>query len=307
MNDNLKVNILGCGSAAPTLRHSTSCQIVDYRSALYMIDCGEGTQTRMLRSKLSPHKLTHIFLSHLHGDHCFGLLPLLSTMALKQKGGEVVIHTSPEGEKIFAPMIDFFIGSADYKITFNAVDPAKRHLLVETGGLTVESFPLYHRVPAMGFLFREKPKLRHLRGDMLEFYNIPIYARNAIKNGSNFIMPDGTVIPNERLTTDATPSVSYAYCSDTVFNPKIAADVEGVDLLYHEATYEAEYAQKARSRGHSTAEEAARIAKMANVGRLILGHFSSAADEERILHQAREIFPATDLANEGLQFTPSPH
>lgn len=298
--DNMQVKILGCGSATPTPRHNTSSQVVGFRSASYMIDCGEGTQTQMVRFGMSLHRVTDIFLSHLHGDHCLGLIPMLSTMALHQKGGTVTIHTYAEGERVFRPMIDFFVGPADFDIRFNIVDTRQRNLLLETRGLTVESFPLYHRVPTMGFLFREKPKPRHLRGDMLEFYGVPVYARNAIKNGADFVTPDGVTVANERLTTDPSPSASYAYCSDTVYDPRVAEAVRGVDVLYHEATYEGQFAEKARNRGHSTALEAARVARDAGVGRLVLGHFSKAADEEEILRQAREIFPATILAREGL-------
>lgn len=302
MNDNLTLNILGCGSATPTPRHNTSAQIIDYRSAFYMIDCGEGTQKQMIAMGLSPHRITHVFLSHLHGDHCLGLVPMLSSMALHNKGGEVVVHTSPDGERIMRPMINFFVGDAPFEVRFNTVDPRKPNRLLETGGLTVDSFPLYHRVPTMGFLFCEKMKPRHLRGDMLEFYQVPVYARAALKAGADFVKPDGSVVENSRLTTDPSPSRSYAYCSDTMFNPAVAEAVAGVDLLYHEATYDASAGKKATARGHSTSEEAARIAAMAGVGTLMLGHFSKAADERLILKEARAIFPDSMLASEGMRY-----
>lgn len=299
--DKMILNILGCGSASPTLRHNTSCQIIDYRGALYMIDCGEGAQLQMMRMGLSAHKLTDIFLSHLHGDHCLGLIPLLSTMGLHQKGGKVTIHTSAEGERVLKPIIDYFVGPVDFTISFNTVDPLQPNRLLETRGLTVESFPLYHRVPTMGFLFRERPKPRHLKGDMADFYKIPPYRRTAIKNGEDYVTPEGKVIANHLLTTDPSPSTSYAYCSDTIRSERVAKAVAGVANIYHEATYEAANKLKARHRGHSSADEAAEIAVKAGAKRLILGHFSKAADEKKILLEAQEIFPNTILAYEGLK------
>ncbi|MCM1110637.1 MAG: ribonuclease Z [Clostridium sp.] len=299
--ETMTLDILGCGSASPTRRHNPAGQILEYRGSYYMIDCGEGSQKQMAVMGLSPHKIQHIFLSHLHGDHCLGLVPLLSSMGLHQKGGTVTIHTFAEGVDIFRRMIDFFCGKPDFDIRFETIDPDSPSLLLETKGMTVESFPLRHRVPDVGFIFREKPKPRHLLGDMLEFYNVPLYQRNAIKLGADFTTADGRVIPNSRLTTDPSPSVSYAYCSDTAFDQRTAEYVDGVDLLYHEATYGDVDLAKAAPRGHSTARQAAEIARLAGVGRLLLGHFSKASDEEQLLREAREVFPATELACEGMR------
>lgn len=298
------LNILGCGSATPSLRHLPACQVIDYRGNLMMVDCGEGAQLSMRRMGLKFSRLGHIFISHLHGDHCLGLPGLLSTLSLQQKGGAVTVHTFAEGAELFSRMMDFFCRDRTFNLRFNILDPKKRQTALETNSLTVESFPLRHRVPCVGFLFREKPKPRHLRGDMAKFYNIPVSQLQAIKEGADFITPDGRVVPNAHLTTAADPSVSYAYCSDTVFNPSLADVVRGVDLLYHEATYADDFAQKARERFHSTASEAARIASSAEVRRLLLGHFSKAYNNEsRHLAEARAIFPATDAANEGLRLS----
>lgn len=298
------LNILGCGSATPSLRHLPACQVIDYRGNLMMVDCGEGAQLSMRRMGLKFSRLGHIFISHLHGDHCLGLPGLLSTLSLQQKGGAVTVHTFAEGAELFSRMMDFFCRDRTFNLRFNILDPKKRQTALETNSLTVESFPLRHRVPCVGFLFREKPKPRHLRGDMAKFYNIPVSQLQAIKEGADFVTPDGRVVPNAHLTTAADPSVSYAYCSDTVFNPSLADVVRGVDLLYHEATYADDFAQKARERFHSTASEAARIASSAEVRRLLLGHFSKAYNNEsRHLAEARAIFPATDAANEGLRLS----
>lgn len=298
--DSFKLTILGCGSASPTLRHRPTSQVVQHHGTGYMIDCGEGTQLQMMRYGVSPHKIRHIFLSHLHGDHCLGVVPMLSSMAMHQKGGRVTIHTFPDGARILKRMIDFFCGPADFDVEFNIISPHKRMLLLDTDSLTVESFPLYHRVDDVGFIFREKPKQRHLIGDMLAFHQVPRYAYNAIKSGADYTRPDGLVVPNDRLTTPPTPSVSYAYCSDTVYNPTVAQEVEGVTLLYHEATYAQRDAYKAGPRGHSTATEAAAVAAAARAEALLLGHFSKSADEQEILEEARAIFPNTTLAYEGL-------
>lgn len=296
-----KLHILGCGSATPSLRHLPACQVLEYRGQLMMIDCGEGAQLSMRRMGLKFSRLTHIFISHLHGDHCLGLPGLLSTLALHDMGGTVTVHTFAEGARLIGGLVDFFCRERSYELKFDIIDPTRRQTVLDLPGLTVEAFPLQHRVPTVGYLFREKPKPRHLRGDMVRFHNVPVSQMKAIKEGADFVTPEGVLIPNDMLTTPADPSYSYAYCSDTVFTPEVAEIVKGVDLLYHEATYADDAADKARSRGHSTASEAARIAQLAHARRLIIGHFSKAYhNEEQHLADARAIFPDTIAANEGL-------
>lgn len=295
------LNILGCGSATPSLRHLPACQVIDYRGSLMMIDCGEGAQLSMRRMGLKFSRLNHIFISHLHGDHCLGLPGLLSTLALHQKGGTLTVHTFAEGAEMFGRIMDFFCRERTFDLQFNILDPSRRQIALDTPSLTVEAFPLRHRVPCVGYLFHEKPKPLHLRGDMVKFHNIPVSQLKAIKEGTDFITPEGVVVPNNRLTTPADPAVSYAYCSDTIYDPALAETVKGVDLLYHEATYTDDCAQKARERFHATASEAARVARDAGAARLLLGHFSKAyPNEEQHLAEARAIFPATDIAREGL-------
>ncbi len=296
------VTILGCGSAFPTTRHQPSCQVVDFRGNLFMIDCGENAQTGMRRARLKYSRLGHIFITHLHGDHCFGLPGLLSTMALQGKGGVVTVYMPREGIDVFRPFIDYFCREMPFEVKFVPVDNKERQTVFENDSLVVESFPLYHRVPCVGYIFREKEKQRHLLGDMVRFYDIPVSRLSAIKAGEDYVTPDGTVIPNVRLTVDADPSASYAYCSDTVYDPRVAEAVKGVDVLYHEATYGDEFKIQARKRGHSTAREAAEIAAKAGVGRLVLGHFSKRyIDESPLLAEAREVFNNVSLANEGMR------
>lgn len=298
----MELNILGCGSATPTARHLPSSQVIDIRDNLYMIDCGEGAQINLRRQHLKFSRLHNIFLSHLHGDHCLGLPGLLSTMSLNKIGGTVTIHTFADGADILSRVMDYFCRERSFELKFNIIDPSGSQLIYEDNAITVETIPLYHRVPCVGFIFREKPKSRHLRGDMVKFYNIPTYRLSAIKSGEDYVTPDGTFIANERLTTDPDPSLSYAYCSDTQYDPRVAEAVKGVDVIYHEATYTDLHAAKAAARGHSTASEAARTARDAGAKLLILGHYSkSYPDEETHLAEARAIFPATIAANEGLK------
>lgn len=296
-----QVNILGCGSATPTPLHNPSCQVVDFRDNLMMIDCAEGSQAMMRRMKLKFSRLNHIFISHMHGDHCFGLPGLLSTFALLDKQGTVTVHLPASGLDVMKRYVEFFARDCQYDLVWDPIDPAGG-VLLDTPSLTVEAFPLYHRLPCTGFIFREKPKLRHLRGDAVKFHNIPVSCLQAIKEGADWTDADGRLIPNGALTTDADPSVSYAYCSDTMFDERVAEAVRGVDVLYHEATYGDEFLSVARERGHSTATQAARIARMAGVGKLVIGHYSKRyTDVQVLVDQARTEFDAIVPANEGLK------
>ena len=296
----LELNILGCGSATMTPRHQPSCQVLNVRDNLMMIDCGEGAQLAVRRMKLKLMRLNHIFISHLHGDHCFGLPGLVSTMALLNRTGSLTIHTFKDGAELFGQMLDYFCRERPFEVRFNIIDTHKR-VIWEDDALTVTTFPLIHRVPAVGFLFQEKPKLRHIIGDEVQRLGVPHYAMNAIRQGEDWITPDGIIIPNDQLTTAADPAISYAYCSDTKFSRRVIKNVEGVDWLYHEATYDESLRVKAHKRYHSTALEAATIARDAGVKQLIIGHFSKRyLDETPLLDEARSIFPATRLANEGL-------
>ncbi|MCM1522003.1 MAG: ribonuclease Z [Muribaculaceae bacterium] len=301
---NFRVNILGCSSATQSSRHQQSSQVVDFRDKLFMIDCGEGAQGQFRRQGLKFSRLTHIFISHLHGDHFFGLPGLLSTMSLHEVSGTVTIHLFRRGAELLAEWMDFFNRSSSFEIVYDILEPGERKVIYEDGGLTVNTFPLYHRVDCTGFLFREKPGLRHLRGDMVRFHNVPVSQLQGIKEGRDYIKEDGTVIPNAALTTPPTPTRSYAYCSDTMANPAVAEDIRGVGTIYHEATYDQSQVKAAHERGHSTACEAAEAARDAGAKELILGHFSKRYDaegEQLLLREAREVFPDTILAFEGLR------
>lgn len=298
--EKFRLNILGCGSATCTTQHMQTSQVLDIRDNLFMIDCGEGTQLQMRRMRLKFARLNNIFISHLHGDHCFGLLGMLSTLALLGKTGTMTIHIFKEGADFFKNALDFFAYDMPFEVRFNII-PNTKALIYEDDAITVTTIPLSHRVPAVGFLFEEKPKKKHINREMTDFYNIPVYKLNGIRNGEDFITKDGNVIPNEVLTRPADPSVSYAYCSDTVYSKKVIETIKGVDWLYHESTYADDKYLTARKRGHSTAREAATAAMEAGAKHLILGHFSSQYhDNTRFRTEAMEVFPDVTLAKEGL-------
>ena len=302
--EHFEIHILGCGSALPTTRHNASSQIVKIGNKQFMIDCGEGTQLQLRRRHIHFSFINHIFISHLHGDHCFGLIGLISTFGLLGRTAPLHIYADAMLEKVMKPQLDFFCKDIKYPLFFHSIDAGKHCVIFEDNTITVESLPLNHRMPCCGFLFREKPKKRHLVGDAVNFYNIPTYQRQSIKDGADFVTPEGVVVPNSKLTKDADPSRSYAYCSDTRPCPNICEYLQDVDLLYHEATFAESEKERAKVTHHSTAREAAAIAKQAGVKQLVMGHFSSRYDnEEQLLNEAREIFPQSECATEGSVFT----
>lgn len=295
------VHTLGCGSARPSLRHQPSCTVVEHRGSLYMIDCGEGAQLAFMRQRLSFSKLRHIFLTHLHGDHVLGLPGLVSTLALSGTGGELTVHTFEEGARQLKQMIEYFCRDTPFRLDFHVMEP-KEDVIFETKALTVRTIPLNHRVPTVGFVFEEKPKERHINPEMTTFHQVPISMMKRIKTGEDFVKPDGTIIPNSWLTTDADPSLSYAHIGDTAYMPEIAGKIGPVDLLFHETTYLEDLAREAKERGHSTAKQAAMVARDAKVKRLITGHYSSRYnDDTPFLQEAQEIFPNVILNKEGMR------
>lgn len=300
--EKFELDILGCGSATPTTLHNPSSQVLNIRDKLFMIDCGEGTQLQFRRSKLRFGRLNSIFISHLHGDHCFGLIGLISTLGLLGRTGDITIYSVAGLEEVLRPEIDFFCKDSPFQVKIETFDPKKSELIYDDRSVSVTTIPLKHRVPCAGFLFREKQKEAHLIPEMIKFHNVPIRELVNIKKGADFITEEGKVIPNSHLTIPSEPARSYAYCSDTAYNEKIVPIIEGVDLLYHEATFVDEDAARAKTTGHSTASQAAQIAKLANVKKMMIGHFSARyPDNQILLDEARKVFPNTILANEGLR------
>lgn len=294
-----KVYILGCGSALPTLKHNASSQIVLIRDKMFMIDCGEGTQVQLRRSHINFNKLSAVFITHLHGDHCFGLIGLISTFGMLGRISPLHIYAPKDFFHILQQQLDLFCGGLEYKVVFHPVDTEKNDVIYEDRSLTVTSIPLNHRIACCGYLFREKSTLPHIRRDMIDFYKIPECQRNNIKNGADWTTADGKVIPNSYLTTPSDPPRTYAYCSDTKYIPDLYKLVKGVDMLYHEATYCSENENRASLYYHSTAKQAATVALKAGVKKLVVGHFSARYEnEDVILKEAQSVFPNTSLANE---------
>ncbi|WP_195501159.1 ribonuclease Z [Bacteroides clarus] len=299
--EKFELHVLGCGSALPTTRHFPTSQIVNVRDKLFMIDCGEGAQLQFRKSRLKFSRLNHIFISHLHGDHCFGLLGLISTLNLLGRTAELHIH-SPKGlEDLMIPMLDFFNRQMTYKVLFHEFGTKGAAVVYEDRSLTVTTIPLRHRMPCCGFLFAEKPGPNHILRDMIDFYQVPVYELNRIKNGADYVTPEGEVIPNARLTRPSAAPRRYAYCSDTIYLPSVTEQIKGVDLLFHEATFAEDAAPRAKETFHTTASQAARIARDAEVKKLLIGHFSARYDDEQVLlDEARAVFPNTQLAKETL-------
>ena len=294
------INILGCGSALPTTRHLATSQIVDLRDKLYRIDCGEGTQVQMRRMRVRFGRLAHIFISHLHGDHCFGLPGLISTLGMLGRTGELVVHGPKEVETYLRPVMDLFCRGMEFEVRFNPVDTRSHSLVMEDRSLSVYSIPLKHRIPTCGYLFAEKPKEAHIIREMTDFYQVPVRCMKDIKQGQDYVTPEGEVVPNSRLTRPAAPPKRYAFCSDTAYNRSIIPIIEGADLLYHEATFAECDLARAKETFHSTARQAAEIARDAHVKRLVIGHYSARYEDLSELHrEAEAVFPGTILGNEG--------
>lgn len=299
--EKFELHILGCGSALPTTRHFPTSQVVNLRDKLFMIDCGEGAQLQFRKSRLKFSRLGHIFISHLHGDHCFGLLGLISTLNLLGRTAELHIH-SPKGlEELLAPMLEFFNRQMTYKVLFHEFETKEATVIYEDRSMTVTTIPLRHRMPCCGFLFAEKQRPSHILREMIDFYQVPVFELNRIKNGADYVTPEGETISNALLTRPAASPRSYAYCSDTIYMPSIVEQIKGVDLLFHEATFADEDAPRAKETFHTTAAQAADIARQAGVKKLLIGHFSARYEDENVLLQeASAIFPDTQLAKETL-------
>lgn len=265
-----------------------------------MIDCGEGAQLAFMRHRLSLSRLQHIFLTHLHGDHVFGLPGLIGTLALNGTGGHITIHTFEDGKRQLSSIFNYFCRDTPFDIRFDIIKPEET-VILETKSITVRTIPLDHRVPTVGFVFEEKPKERHIKADMTSFHKVPVSMMKRIKEGEDFVKPDGTVIPNRMLTTPPSPALSYAHISDTSYMPEIAEKIGPVNLLFHETTYLEEHKAIAAPRGHSTARQAAMVARDAGAKALLTGHYSSRyRDDSLFKKEAEEIFPNVILNDEGL-------
>lgn len=294
-----RVHILGCGSALPTPRHHASAQVVEVRGKLFLVDCGEGTQIQLRRSHIRFTKISAVFISHLHGDHCFGLIGMLSTFGLLGRTARLAIYAPQALEEVLRLQMKLFCHDFDYEVDFHAVDTARQQVVYDDRSLTVETLPLEHRMPCCGYLFREKPLQPHIRRDMIDFYHIPLSQIGNIKAGADWTTPDGDIVPNSQLVTPAQQPRSYAYCSDTRYIPTLHKRIMGVSTLYHESTYGEDNLTLAQKYCHSTARQAAQVALDAHAGKLLLGHYSQRYDDEQVLlREALEVFPQSFLTDE---------
>lgn len=300
----MKLTILGCYAATPRTLTNPTSQVLELNNELFLIDCGEGTQVELRRNKVKFSKIKHVFISHLHGDHFFGLIGLISTFMLLGRETELHIY-GPKGIKeIITLQLKMSKSWTSYPLYFHELSSKRPEVILETKKVLVETIPLDHRVYTNGFLFREKPGDRKLLMEEVEKYPIDVAYFRSIKKGKDAVLDDGTVIPNKLLTADPEPPQSYAFCSDTAYNPEMVDQIKNVTVLYHEATFLEEHAYLATPTKHSTAREAAAIARSASVSKLILGHFSTRYDS--ILpfkREAEEIFPHVELADDGKNFS----
>ncbi|SDK17806.1 ribonuclease Z [Catalinimonas alkaloidigena] len=294
------ITILGSNSASFAFGRHQTAQIVNHNHHLFLIDCGEGTQIQMLRYRIRLNRINHIFISHLHGDHYLGLLGLLSTMHLQGRRNPLFLYGPPGLAEIITLQFQISDTRLNYHIDFKELETERSYQILETDTLTVQTLPLDHRIACCGFLFKEKPKKRRLLRDKLP-HGLPPVHLNALKRGEDVKDEAGNVVVrSEEVTLPPRPSRGYAYCSDTRYNERLIPLIRNVDLLYHESTFTNEYAERAAVTYHSTAQQAAEIAQRAEVGRLILGHYSSRyRDLTTFEQEAREVFANSFLSSEG--------
>jgi ribonuclease Z len=298
-----EITILGNGSATPTFQRHPSAQVLRVDDRVYLIDCGEGTQMQMGRYKVKSHRIMHIFISHLHGDHYLGLMGLLSSMHLQGRTTELHIYAHRELQSIIEYQMEVSHTRLRYPLVFHWHENIKGHSLFEDDHITVEPIPLEHRIPCVGFLFREKPRPVKLKPGVVEKYRIPYEAIESIKSGSDFTDSQGNVIASIDLTMPPSRQRSYAYCSDTLYNKAIEQKVRKVDVLYHETTFMHDLLERANETFHTTSLQAGMLANNAEIGKLLIGHFSARySSATPLLEEARMHFPNAEVAEEGMTY-----
>ena len=300
----MKLTVLGCYAATPRTFTNPTSQVLEINNELFLIDCGEGTQVELRRNKVKFSKIKHVFISHLHGDHFYGLIGLISTFRLLNREKELHIY-GPKGIKeIVTLQLKLAKSWTNYPLHFHELESKEPELILDNKKVSVETIPLKHRIYTNGFLFREKPGDRKLLMNEVLQHEIDVVYYRGIKKGRDAVLEDGTVIPNEKLTADPDPPKSYAFCSDTKYNLDMVDQIKNTTVLYHESTFLEEHAYLANPTKHSTAREAAAIAGAANVTHLILGHYSTRYKNlELFRKEAEEIFPSVHLADDGETFS----
>jgi ribonuclease Z len=299
----MKLTILGSSSALPTSERFPSAHVLNAHERLFLIDCGEGTQMQLRKNKIRFSKINHIFISHLHGDHVFGLYGLLSTFSLLGRKNVLNLYAPENYREIFQSHLADFDVHLSYEINFTGLSGKDPVLILDDKYLTVTSFPLKHRITTYGFMFREKVSDRHMLKEAVERYKIPGIRIPAIRKGEDFVLDDGRVIPNEELTSPPSAPRSFAYCSDTKYFSRLSSFVKGVTLLYHEATFDSTKDDLARTTGHSTSIDAAKTALEAGAEVLLIGHFSARyRSSAPLVDEARKVFPETYPAIDGKSY-----
>ncbi|MCK4663085.1 MAG: ribonuclease Z [Bacteroidales bacterium] len=297
------LTILGSSSALPTKDRFSTAQVLNILERFFLIDCGEGTQIQLRKFNIKFAKINNIFISHLHGDHYFGLNGLISTFNLLGRKNDLNIYAPIQLEQLIKCQSKILDNELEFNINFHKITPKRSEIIFEDDKLTVKTIPLKHRIPTCGFLFKEKPRQKNIRKDMVEFLKIPIKEIIKIKDGADYISNDGKLYTNDVLTIPPPKPRSYAYCSDTLYSEKIIPVIKDVDLLYHEATFAERHKSKAKESFHSTSVQAATIALKANVKKLIIGHFSPRyKDLSPLLNEAKSVFKNTELAEDGNTF-----
>jgi ribonuclease Z len=297
------LTILGSSSATPTSERNPTAQLLCHSEKLFLIDCGEGTQVSLRRMHIHFQRIKHIFISHLHGDHFYGLIGLISSMHLLGRNKPLHIYGPPMLKQILDLQLDASLTTLIYPLEFHPTQADKQGVLFEDEEITVSSFPMLHRIPTTGFLFREKPYERKIRKDVINLLGIPVHLIPKIKAGANFVAADGTVHPNLSITMEPPLPRMYAFCSDTAYFEDIIPIVQGADLLYHETTFMNDRHVNATEKFHSTTGQAATIALKANVKKLLIGHYSARYDNlQPLLDEARAVFTETELAVDGKVF-----
>lgn len=299
-NSAMKLTILGSSSALPTSERYPSAHVLNVHERLYLVDCGEGTQIQLRKNHLRFGRLDHIFISHLHGDHVFGLYGLLSTFSLMSRVAPLNLFAPGNYRSMLMSHLSDFDIKLGFEINFIPLERKDPVVILDNKHLSVLAFPLQHRIPSYGFLFRQKPPLRNVIKEKIVEYNIPGIRIPSIKNGEDYVATNGDVIKNDELTYPPPEPLSYAYCSDTKYFPRLAQYVKGVTMLYHEATFDEAHRNLAEITGHSTSVDAARVAGEAGARELIIGHFSARYRSADILvEEAKQIFPLTRAAIDG--------
>ena len=295
----LALTILGNNSAVPAFDRNPTAQVLQTLDEAYLIDCGEGTQMQMTKYKIRRSKISRVLISHLHGDHYFGLIGLLNSMSLLSRTQDLHIHAPAGLEEIIQLQLKAADSRLSFPLHFHTIKSAG--VIAEDKKVTIHCFPVKHRIECWGFLFRQKKNPRKVDAERARIYEIPASFYEQLQQGKDYVNKKGTIVPNEEVTTTAPRSKSYAYCADTIYDKSLAEQVKGVDLLYHETTYLKDLHERAAARFHSTTVQAADIAKRADVSKLLIGHFSSKYEMlDEFLVEASEVFENTELALEGV-------